>query len=286
MQEKHRSVGDADDIIVESAGIERRFRLLHKDGLLVVEKMVARDRLARSQLLARRELVAVEPIDKEMDALVPVALREASVVCRAFVAKMHAARQKRMVREMLFARKDVLQNSRGRVAFDRAVEISREIGGREMHPAVRRVGRRRDGSRIRRPHRRCGVAICENFRRGLCGFFNDLAVRPRKAQRAQRFQRWAILRREETLMQAKGFHGAHLRETLQYGGARVRRRAFVFCGRKIAEGEPGVIMRRADQSIEIDFVINHVQRSRSAIIASIVVSKIGIRSQITLKTSA
>src|SRR3990167_42105 len=114
--------------------------------------MPARDRFAGAFLLPRREFVAVNPVDEKMDAFLAMTLREAAMVRRAFIAKMNAARQQGMMREIFFAGENVFQNARGRVAFDGAMEIRREIGRGEVNLAVLRIGRGRDGSGVRRPH--------------------------------------------------------------------------------------------------------------------------------------
>ena len=62
----------------------------------------------------------------------------------------------------------------------------------------------------------------------------------------------ARMREQDALRQPQGEVGAHLGDALQRGGARVRDMPGVArCG-EVAGAEPGIIVARPDQPVEVD----------------------------------
>src|SRR3546814_7211560 len=67
--EQHMLVRDRDDVVVERAALDRAVRLTDEQRARGIEPVLARDRLRRVEMLARREASAANAIDETLDAL-------------------------------------------------------------------------------------------------------------------------------------------------------------------------------------------------------------------------
>ena len=90
----------------------------------------------------------------------------------------------------------------------------------------------------------------------MCGGTHGRVVAG-EAERAQKRGIGAIMREEEALGEPHVHARTHLGEALERGGARPRDRARVAGGRDVAEAETAIIVRGADQAIEVDFARGH-----------------------------
>ena len=81
----------------------------------------------------------------------------------------------------------------------------------------------------------------------------DRIVVTSEAEAAEPVQVGALGRHEQALRQPEVEAGAHLGETLQSGIAGLRGATGVRRAGDVAEAEPGVIVGRTDQTVEVDF---------------------------------
>eukprot|EP01035_Chromulina_nebulosa_P034234 gene34234-45916_t len=122
------------------------------------------------------------------------------------------------------------------VLLDTAMQVGREVSDREMATRVAAVGRRRNGRRVRGPHRRSGTGIGKQHRVGAKSGGTDRIVVTGKADRAQKADRGTIVRRQEALRQP------------QRRRARSRDGPGIVGRSEIAERQSGIIVGRADQA--------------------------------------
>ena len=132
----------------------------------------------------------------------------------------------------------------GVLPFLRAMEHCDEVGWGQVAAPVARVGRGADRRRIGGPHRRGRPG--RGAQRGILA-----------AVEGERFAQHAIgprQRQEEALRKPARHIAAHLGEALQRRLARVARLPAMARAGDIAEAEPCVIVRGADDPVEVDFL--------------------------------
>ena len=109
------------------------------------------DRLGRFDMLPCREGAARYAVNEDLDAGLAICGREPHVVGRAFVAECCRDRAVNLERARCERQSELRQRRRPFVA---AVRHGPEVRNRQVAFSVLRLGRRRDGRGIRRPHRR------------------------------------------------------------------------------------------------------------------------------------
>ena len=92
-------------------------------------------------------------IDKQLQTRLAIVAAQTVVVCRPFIAKHRDLRQRRMYLEMRIMIKNGAQHAPGGLRFAGAVEFVVQVSNGQMHFAVQRIRRRRNGGGIRHPHR-------------------------------------------------------------------------------------------------------------------------------------
>ncbi len=90
-----------------------------------------------------------------------------------------------MYRKVLGIVEDRAQGASGLRVLIRTVQLAVQVGGGEMRAAVRGIGRRTDGRRVRGPHRRRRISACENRRRFLECTGDHIRVAAAKTDAAQ-----------------------------------------------------------------------------------------------------
>src|SRR3546814_4963391 len=85
--EQHMLVRDRDDVVVERAALDRALRLTDEQRARGIEPVLARDRLRRVEMLARREASAANAIDENLDALAVMPAAQPHMVRRPLVAE-------------------------------------------------------------------------------------------------------------------------------------------------------------------------------------------------------
>ena len=265
--EKHILVADGDDVVVKHAGVDRPGRLLREDRVVPAQLMQPRHGLERLQRLPggeaaragfhlRRPERAVA-VDEKMQAVVSVRRGEARVVGRPLVAEALAAPHRLVHNEARLVPENGPQRACGLRRFDGAVEFRRQVGRGEVRPAVGRVARGGDGRRIGHPHVRGRGAGHQQLGRGLGRRSQHLRIGAAKTQRAQRLDGRSLVRGQHGLGHAEVGQKLHLGQALQRGFTRIRRFAAVRHRRHVAMREAGVVVRRADQPVEINLAGFH-----------------------------
>ncbi len=264
VREQRVAVADRDHVVVEHARVDHVRILLRIDRRFFGEAVAMRDRAARLEGLARREALRLGPaavfraaVHEELDARLAVFGAEARVVRRAFVAECRRAGQRFVHREMRGIGEQRRQRAARRFVLDRTMQLAAQVRRREVHAAVARVGRRADGGRVRGPHRRCRARRGEQFGRLFRGLRDHVRVLAGEAELSQQAQRRPLLRRQHALREAEIRELLHLAQPLFRGGLRVRGRLLVVERRHVAERQPGVVVGRADEPVEIAFLCVH-----------------------------
>src|SRR3546814_17979025 len=85
--EQHMLVRDRDDVVVERAALDRAVRLTDEQRARGIEPVLARDRLRRVEMLARREASAANALDENLDALAVMPAAQPHMVRRPLVAQ-------------------------------------------------------------------------------------------------------------------------------------------------------------------------------------------------------
>jgi hypothetical protein len=179
---------------------------------------------------------------------------EADVIRRSFVGEVGTARKRIVHREPLFGREDRAQDPLGRVRLEDAVEHRGEIGGNEMEPSVRAVGRRNAGCRVRGPHRGRARAEPERVvaRHGIARRLReDLLLAAVEPELLQRGEPGSLVRRKDGLAHAERSDEPHLGEALQRGTPRIGNLSAVRHRGDVARREAGIVVRRSDDAVEI-----------------------------------
>jgi hypothetical protein len=174
------------------------------------------------------------------------------VIRRAFVGELPAPGQRIVNDEAALVGEDDAQNARGCRGLDGSVEHLLEVGGRQMDATVGCIRRWRHGRRVRHPHGRRARARAqrEPVSGGRGG--DDLFVGPVETEPAQRGEAGAIVRRQHRLGDSQIAHEAHLCEALLRRGARIRDLPRVGRAGDVPGAQPGVIVCRSDQAVELD----------------------------------
>ncbi len=183
--------------------------------------------------------------------------RKARVIGGAFICERRAGGQRRMVRKMRFVAKNRTENQRRRLSFDRSMELADQICRREVDFPVGRVGRRRDGRAVCRPHRRCAGGCTEQAGIGATRGLENLHIVAGKSQSSQHLDVGPIVWREDRLGNAQVGEELHLRQTFQCRLARIGGGVAMPLRREISESESSVTVRRADDRVEVDFAGDH-----------------------------
>ncbi|MNP12404.1 hypothetical protein D3C76_1046340 [compost metagenome] len=165
---------------MEHTLVDHRRVLLSVDHTLGAKAVQSGDRLAGFQGLPRRvalrrrearvEGAAAE--HEELHAGIAITLAEAGVVGRAFIAELPHRRQRGMVGEEPVVGEHGAQHTAGGGVLDGAVELAVQVGGGEVHAAIRGVGAGADGAGVGSPHAR-GRAAGGQQRHGFLGGLGD-----------------------------------------------------------------------------------------------------------------
>ena len=161
--------------------------------------------------------------------------------------------------EMLPVRKGNIELALGIGPFLRAVDHRHEVGGRQVAASVPGIGSRADRRCIGGPHRRSGPR-----RSAQRGVFRTI-----EGERLHQITVRARQRQQEALRKPTRHIAAHLGEPLQSCLAREAHLPAMRCAGDIAEAQPCVIVRGADDAVEIDlfehaFPCRHCERPEVA----------------------
>ena len=85
-----------------------------------------------------------------------------------------------------------------------------------------------------------------------------------EAQRAQRGKEGPLVRRQHRLRKSARRQRAHLGQSLQRRFARIGDETRIVFGREVARREPGVVVRRAGDAVEVEFGHREFAVQRSA----------------------
>ncbi len=185
-------------------------------------------------------------VDEDLDARRVVARAQPHMIGRALVAEGRG--DGRVHREMRVVGEGEAELRQRRRPFVAAVRHRPQVGDGEVAAAVRRVRRGRDGRGIGRPHRRGrergGAQLAARLRR-------------RRAELGQPGPVRARMRQQHALRQPEPQIVPHLLDALQRRGARIGDLALVRRRREVAEAEPGIIVARPDDAVEIDLDERH-----------------------------
>ena len=219
------------------------------DGLRSFQRLTR-----RIFLRCGRRWIELDPaIHEELDAGRAMAGGEARVVGGALVGEGRHRRQRVVHDKVIAVSEDRAQGAGGLQVLFGAVQLVVQVGGGEVHAAVERVGRWADGAGIRGPHRRGRPGAGQDHRRFAVGARQHVGVGAREAQAAQQAEVRASLWRHHRLGEAARGQLAHLGQALQGSLARIRGRTHIIERGDVAERKAGVVVRRADQAIEIEF---------------------------------
>ncbi len=218
MIEQHFAIAHRDHVVVEHAGIDHRRVLLGEDHAIVFQAVQTGDGLGGFEGLARRVLLrrrvtGVERAAAEHEKLhagLAIVPAETRVVGRAFVAELRHRRQRGVVGKVLLIGKHRPQHAAGGRVFDAAVVFAVEVGGGEMHAAIRRVGARADRGGVGHPHARRRAAGDQQWHGVLGRLLDDLGIAAAEAEAAQGGHVRAFLRRQHAL------HKAHVHQRFHF----------------------------------------------------------------------
>jgi hypothetical protein len=136
-----------------------------------------------------------------------------------------------------------------------------EVCGNEVQTPVSGVAARRNGRRIRRPHCRRAARATQQFRCTSSGVAHDRFVGSREATTSKRLHVWPFVGGKDGLFHAELPQPRHLCETLAGCRAWVREATAASIARQIPLAQAGVVVRRTDETVEVDFVSGHDFRS-------------------------
>ena len=209
-------------------------------------------------------------INEQLDPACAVLRRHPHVVGGTLIAECGG--QGIVDREMRGVAKGQAKLPRGLAMLDASMQHRREVGGREVTATVTGVGRGRDGRGIGGPHRRGRADIAEQ--RGVLrpGGGKHGIIVARKAKLAQPCRGRPVVREQQPLRQAEFEHATHLGDALQGRRARGGDSTRVAGRGEVAERQPGIIMARADEAVEIDLahgLSSHASVSPASISVSI-----------------
>jgi hypothetical protein len=216
----------------------------------------AGDRLAGFQRLARREFAApglagLAAIDEDLDPRTALLGAQADMIGRALIGKVRLHGLDVVHGETGRVRESPLQGPASLLALDGTVQRGQEIGRGEMQAAIRRIGRWRHGRSIGGPHRRGRARLAQKARRRLPRRLDHRRVGAGKTGPAQERQIGALVRRQQALHQTATGQAFHLGKAFQHALARRGHQALILRAGQIALGQAAIIMRRADQPVEI-----------------------------------
>ena len=140
----------------------------------------------------------------------------------------------------------------GGFRFDGAVEFVIQVGGGEMHLAVGAVRRGRHGGRIGGPHARRRTERRQQARRLTHRLRQHRLIAA--AEATQHRQMRAFLRRQYPLLETEIGQRLHFQQALFRRQLRVRYAVLMLRRRLVAERQPGIVVRRPHQTVEIDFI--------------------------------
>ncbi len=185
---------------------------------------------------------------------------EPGMVRRALVGEVRSSGQRVVHLEARGIGEDGAEHAGGRGRFQRAVEHGGEVRGDEVQAPVLRVGRRHAGGRVGGPHGGGAGADAEEriLQLGVPGRLRQhLLVAAAEPQLPERAQRGPLVRRQHGLADAERGDETHLAQALQRGAARVRRLAGMRQGGHVAVRQARVVVRGADQPVEVVFERGH-----------------------------
>ena len=250
--EQYFAVADRNHVVVEHAGIDYRWVLLGVDHAVILQAVQACDGLRGFKGLARRiflrrRVTGVERAatkHKKFDARFAIVTAEARVVGRAFITELRHRRQRGVVGEVFIIGKHRAQHTTGGRVFDAAVVFAVEVGGGEMHAAVKGVGAWADGGGVGHPHARRRATRDQQRHRILGRLLDHLRVGAAETQAAQGGHIRTFLRCQHTLHKTHVHQGFHLLQALQRRFLGVGMLLAVALGRDVAEGQTAVVMGR------------------------------------------
>ncbi|MNN04598.1 hypothetical protein D3C81_1173280 [compost metagenome] len=178
-----------------------------------------------------------------------------------FITELRHGRQGGVVGKVLLVGEHRAQHTAGSRVLDTAVIFAVEVGSREVHATVRRVGARADGGGIGHPHARCRAAGDQQRHGVLGGTLDHLRIGAGKTQAAQRGHVRTLLRGQYALLETHLHQRFHLRQALTRRFPRVGRLLAVALRSNVAVRQPAVVVRRSDQTIKIHFKRFHRQGS-------------------------
>ena len=175
------------------------------------------------------------------------------VVGRSLVGKANRCRQRSMVAEVFWVSEDLPQHRCRCRCLKRPVPLADEIGRRQVQPAVGGVGIRRDGGGIGRPHRGCAGGSREEVWSFTGGCGQHRRIVTCKADPPQRRHQRPLLRWQHPLGNAKADQQPHLGDSLEGRRSGVGHLVPMPLGGEIADPEPTIVVRRPDESVEVQF---------------------------------
>ena len=127
-----------------------------------------------------------------------------------------------------------------------------KVGRCQMDAPIESVRARADRGGIGRPHARSGVAGPEERRKGRGDLLENLPLGAGEPEAAGQLELGPGMRRKERLGHAELPDPAHLGQSLQSSRLGMGDLTFVTSGGDVPEGHPGIVVRRADQPVEIE----------------------------------
>ena len=169
-----------------------------------------------------------------------------------FVGELGAAGERVVHRESGRVREDGAQHARGGVGFDHAVEHRGQVRRDQMQPAICAVGGWHGGGGVRGPHRGGAGAQPEQMAVARGGRGEDLLVAAAEPELAQSAHPGTLVRGKHRLAHAERGDQPHLRKALQSGAPGIGGLAGVGERGDVSGRQPRVVVRRADDSVEVD----------------------------------
>lgn len=160
--EKDVLVRHRDDVVVERPGVDGGRVLPDEEGPSGVQEVGPGDRFRGLPRLAGRVAAGPGPgrvpgspsVDEDLEPGLAVGGAEAQVVGGPLVPVAGGGRKGGVVDEAALVREEGLEDSRGGLRLERAVEQARKVGRGEVDLSVGGVRPRGDGGRVRGPHAR------------------------------------------------------------------------------------------------------------------------------------
>ena len=174
------------------------------------------------------------------------------MVRSTFVAEHLGRGQGCMVDEPVGVVENRLQYAHRRGCFDGPVEVASEVCGREVHLAIRGVGARTHRRGIGGPHARSRATRGEELEVVQSRAAEHVFIPPGKPELAQHVDGRPIVRWQHPLGHTEIVKELHLAQPLLGRRFGIRHGVDVALRREVAQRKPAVVVRRADQAVEVD----------------------------------